>query len=347
MPLTVEPFGEHPDGSPVTRFTLESASGLTLRVLDYGGVVQALEVPDVHGRRDNVVLGFSDLGGYLGAGEDYFGGVIGRFANRISGGSFTLDGVHHAVDTNELGNSLHGGQSGFDKRMWRADPIGDDALQLTLVSPHGDQGFPGCLEVGVTYRLMGNGVRLDYTASTDAPTVLNLTNHTYFNLGGEGSGPGESHNLVIHAGEYTVVDEQLIPTGEVASVAGTPLDFRTPTPIGSRLRNGHQQLLVARGYDHNYVLQGTGLRPAARLSHPDSGRVLEVATDQPGLQLYTANFLDGRHIGSAGKAYRQGDGVALETQHFPDSPNHPDFPSTVIRPGEIFRTSTNWQFTAQ
>ena len=344
MPLTAEPFGALPDGSPVICYTLSRPGGLTLRVLTYGGIVQSLEVPDAHGGVASVVLGFASLHGYLAAGDAYFGGLVGRFANRLAGGRFSLDGESYAVDVNAEGNCLHGGRSGFDKRLWHAEPFSDNELRLSLISPDGDQGFPGRLNVEVTYSLLESGVRIDYRAVTDAPTVVNLTNHSYFNLAGEGSGPVEAHTLVIDADEFTPVNPVLIPTGEVAAVAGTPLDLRRETTIGARLRDPHPQLLAARGYDHNYVLRGTGLRRAARLADPATGRVLEVLTDQPGLQLYSGNFLDGSHVGTGRRAYRQGDGLALETQHFPNSPNHPAFPSTVLRPGQLFATSTTWQF---
>ena len=344
MPQTAEPFGTLPDGSPVIRYTLSRPGGLTLRVLTYGGIVQSLEVPDAHGDVANVVLGFASLHEYLASDNTYFGGLIGRFANRLAGGRFSLDDKSYTVDVNAAGNCLHGGRSGFDKRLWHAEPLSDNELRLSLTSPDGDQGFPGRLNVEVTYSLLDSGVRIDYRATTDAPTVVNLTNHSYFNLAGEGSGSVEAHTLVIDADEFTPVNPVLIPTGEVAAVAGTPLDLRRETTIGARLRDPHPQLLAAKGYDHNYVLRGTGLRRAARLADPATGRVLEVLTDQPGLQLYSGNFLDGSHVGTGRRAYRQGDGLALETQHFPDSPNHPAFPSTVLRPGQLFATSTTWQF---
>jgi aldose 1-epimerase len=344
MSLTAQPFGALPDGSPVIRYTLSRPGGLTLRVLTYGGIVQSLEVPDTRGRAANVVLGFASLEGYLDATDAFFGGLVGRFANRLAGGRFSLDGHNYAVDVNAAGSCLHGGRTGFDKRLWHAQPLGDNELRLSLTSADGDQGFPGRLDVEATYHLLENGVRIDYKATTDAPTVINLTNHSYFNLAGEGSGSVEAHTLVVDADEFTPVSPDLIPTGQVAAVAGTPLDLRRETHIGAGLRDPHGQLLAARGYDHNYVLRGTGLRRAARLAHTLSGRVLEVLTDQPGMQVYSGNFLDGSHVGTGGRTYRQGDGLALETQHFPDSPNHPAFPSTVLRPGQLFATSTIWQF---
>jgi len=344
MSLTAETFGTLRDGSLVTRYSLSRTGGLTLRVLTYGGVVQSLEVPDAHGRFANVVLGFDSLDGYLTGTDPFFGALIGRFANRLAGGRFTLDDKSYAADVNEGGNCLHGGRTGFDKRLWHAEPLSDHELRLSLNSPNGDQGFPGQLDVQVTYCLLESSVRIDYRATTDAPTVVNLTNHSYFNLAGESSGSVEAHTLVIDADEYTPVNGELIPTGEVATVAGTPLDLRCETVVGAHLRDPHPQLLSAKGFDHNYVLRGTGRRRCARLADPATGRVLEVLTDQPGLQLYTGNSLDGSLVGTGGRTYRQGDGLALETQHFPDSPNHPAFPSTVLRPGQLFATSTTWQF---
>jgi len=344
MSLTAEPFGALPDGSPVVRYTLSRAGGLTLRVLTYGGIVQSLKVPDARGRVANVVLGFASLDGYLEATDAFFGGLVGRFANRLAGGRFRLDDNSYAVDVNAAGNCLHGGTTGFDKRLWRAEPLGDHELRLSLTSADGDQGFPGRLDVEVTYCLLESGVRIDYQATTDAPTVINLTNHSYFNLAGEGSGSVEEHTLVIDADEFTPIGRGLLPTGEAVEVADTPLDLRHETAVGAYLRDPHPQLLAARGFDHNYVLRGTGVRRCARLTDPASGRVLEVLTDQPGVQVYSGNFLDGSYVGTSGRAYRQGDGLALETQHFPDSPNHSAFPSTVLRPGQVFSSSTTWQF---
>lgn len=344
MSLTVEPFGALPDGSPVVRYTLSHVGGLALRVLTYGGIVQSLEVPDARGRVANVVLGFASLDGYLEATDAFFGGLVGRFANRIAGGRFPVDDNSYEVDVNAAGNCLHGGSTGFDKRLWRAEPLGDHELRLSLTSADGDQGFPGRLDVEVTYCLQESGVRIDYQATTDAPTVVNLTNHSYFNLAGEGSGSVEEHTLVIDADEFTPIGRGLLPTGEVVDVAGTPLDLRHEAAIGAHLRESHSQLLAARGFDHNYVLRGAGVRRCARLTDPVSGRVLEVLTDQPGVQVYSGNSLDGSYVGTSGRAYRQGDGLALETQHFPDSPNHSAFPSTVLRPGQLFSSSTTWQF---
>jgi aldose 1-epimerase len=322
---------------------------MTVRILTYGGIVQSLEVPDDDGHRDNVVLGFDDLQGYVDNNNPgpYFGALIGRYGNRIAGGKFTLDGVEHQLPLNNGPNSLHGGTDSFDKRVWEATPVKGSrevSLRLRLVSPDGDQGYPGELTTEVTYTLARHRqLAVHYEATTDAPTVVNLTNHTYWNLSGEGSGTIEDHELQIDASRYTPVDATLIPTGELAPVAGTPMDFRRPTPVGERLREPFQQIVYGQGYDHNWVLDRDAdddLEEAARVHDPDSGRTLEISTTEPGLQFYSGNFLDGTLVGTGGHVYRQGDGMALETQHFPDSPNQPDFPSTVLRPGQTYDTTT-------
>ncbi|MER6343879.1 aldose epimerase family protein [Streptomyces sp. NPDC001595] len=320
-----EHFGTLPDGTPVHRWTLERA-GVRVRILSYGGIVQSVEAPGRDGRTANVVLGFDGLDGYLENPGPYLGALIGRYANRIAGARFELDGLTYALAPNNGPNSLHGGERGFDQRVWQAGPV-EHGLRLTRVSPHGEEGFPGRLTVAVTYSLDADGaLRIRYEAVTDAPTVVNLTNHSYFNLsGGAGSGPAGGHELRIAAGRYTPVDEDLIPTG-VAEVAGTRFDFRKPRVTGS-------------GYDHNFVLDKgvtSAAEEVAELYDPASGRVLTVATTEPGLQLYTADHLDG--------PLSPGAGIALETQHFPDSPNRPEFPSTVLRPGRTFRSETVYGF---
>ncbi|WP_432510311.1 aldose epimerase family protein [Kineococcus sp. SYSU DK001] len=345
--LSTEAWGRLPDGRSVERWTLTNGE-VTARVITYGGIVQSLEFPDHRGRVKNVVLGFADLDGYLDGNNPgpYFGALIGRYGNRIGGGRFTLDGVEHQLPLNDGPNTLHGGTDSFDKRLWAATPLTGDGkvgVRLALDSPDGDQGFPGNLHVEVDYTLDRFGqLTLDYRATTDAATVVNLTNHTYWNLAGEGSGSVLDHELTIRADAYTPVDDTLIPTGELAPVAGTPLDFRQPTRIAARIRQPFQQLLVAKGYDHNWVLDrgGDDLEEAAVLHDPRSGRTLRISTTEPGLQFYSGNFLDGTLVGTGGGTYRQGDGLALETQHFPDSPNQPDFPSTVLRPGEEYRSTT-------
>ncbi|MCL3997299.1 aldose epimerase family protein [Streptomyces lavenduligriseus] len=320
-----ELFGTLPDGTPVHRWTLERG-GVRVRVLSYGGIVQSAEVPDRAGRTADVVLGFPDLEGYLRHPEPYLGAVIGRYANRIAGGRVPLDGRTYQVTRNEGANCLHGGERGFDKHVWEVTPV-EHGLRLSRVGPDGEEGFPGRLSVTVTYTLTASGaLRIGYEAFTEAPTVVNLTNHTYWNLGGAGSGDTGGHELRLAASRYTPVGADLIPVGPPADVEGTRLDFRAPRPTGS-------------GYDHNFVLDKgvTGdAEEVAELYDPVSGRVLTVATTEPGLQLYTGDHLSGPFPPNAG--------TALETQHFPDSPNRPDFPTTTLRPGEVYRSETVYGF---
>ncbi|MFD5309096.1 aldose epimerase family protein [Streptomyces ardesiacus] len=321
-----ELFGTLSDGTPVHRWTLER-SGVRVRVLSYGGIVQSAEVPDREGNTTDVVLGFADLDGYVAHPEPYFGALVGRYANRIAGGRFPLDGRTYALALNSGANSLHGGERGFDKRVWDVAEVAD-GVRLSRVSPHGEEGFPGRLEMSATYTLDGSGaLRIVYEAVTDAPTVLNPTNHSYFNLGGSGHTGG--HELRLAASRITPVDAGLIPTGGFEDVTDTRFDFRRPRKIGS-------------GYDHNFVLDKgvtSAAEEVAELYDPASGRVLTVATTEPGLQVYTADHLD--------EPFAPGDGVALETQHFPDSPNRPAFPSTVLRPGEVFRSETVYGFSVR
>ncbi|TDT41226.1 aldose 1-epimerase [Streptomyces sp. BK208] len=324
-----ELFGTLSDGTPVHRWTLERA-GVRVRVLSYGGIVQSAEVPDRDGNTADVVLGFAGLDGYLTHPEPYLGALVGRYANRIAGGRFPLDGRTYALAPNEGANSLHGGERGFDKHVWDVSPVGDGGhgVRLSRVSPHGEEGFPGRLKMSATYTLEESGaLRIAYEAVTDAPTVLNPTNHSYFNLSGSGHAGG--HELRLAASRITPVDAGLIPSGDPQDVADTRFDFRRARKVGS-------------GYDHNFVLD-KGVTDAAEevaeLYDPASGRVLTVATTEPGLQLYTADHL--------GEPFAPGDGIALETQHFPDSPNRPDFPSTVLRPGEVFRSETVYAFSVR
>ncbi|OWA03882.1 galactose-1-epimerase [Streptomyces sp. CS113] len=321
-----ELFGTLSDGTPVHRWTLERA-GVRVRVLSYGGIVQSAEVPDRDGNTADVVLGFADLDGYVTHPEPYLGALVGRYANRIAGGRFPLDGRTYTLAPNEGPNTLHGGARGFDKRVWDVAAV-EEGVRLSRVSPHGEEGFPGRVEMSVTYTLDGAGaLRIAYEAVTDAPTVLNPTNHSYFNLGGSGHAGG--HELRLAASRITPVDAGLIPTGALDDVTDTRFDFRRARKVGS-------------GYDHNFVLDKgvtAAAEEVAELYDPASGRVLTVATTEPGLQLYTADHL--------GEPFAPGDGIALETQHFPDSPNRPGFPSTVLRPGEVFRSETVYGFSVR
>jgi aldose 1-epimerase len=348
--ITKDLFGTLSDGTKVWRYTLTSGV-LRVRIITYGGIVQRLDAPDRHGHQANIVLGFPDLAGYVEKNNPgpYFGALIGRYGNRIAKGTFTLDGRTYHLPINNDPNSLHGGTKGFDTKVWTATPAktsGGVSLRLDYTSPDGEMGYPGTLKTSATYTLSGSSLRIDYRATTDKPTVVNLTNHSYWNLAGEGSGDIYRHRLQLNASHYTPVDSTLIPTGQIAPVAGTPMDFRQPTPVGARIRDNFQQLAYGQGYDHNWVLDGSGFRLAARVSEPDSGRVLSISTDQPGIQFYSGNFLDGTLYGTGGHQYRQGDGLALETQHFPDSPNQPGFPSTVLRPGQTYQTATTFTFSA-
>ncbi|GAA3129118.1 aldose epimerase family protein [Streptomyces echinatus] len=340
-----ELFGTLADGTRVHRWSLENG-GTRLKVLSYGGIVQSLEIPDRHGRYANVSLGYDDLAAYV-AGTTFFGATIGRYGNRIAKGRFTLDGRTYQLSVNDGENSLHGGAKGFNTKVWDVEPFSagtDVGLHLYDTSADGEMGYPGTLRTRVTFTLNRHGDwRIDYAATTDRPTVVNLTNHTYYNLAGEGSGSICGHELWLAASRYTPTDAGLIPTGELAKVTGTPFDFTRPKPVGRDLRTGHGQLVTAKGYDHNFVLdKGVTARPehVVTLRDPGSGRTLRILTDQPGVQFYSGNFLDGTLVGTSGRTYRQSDGLCLETQHFPDSPNQPSFPSTVLRPGQTYRSTT-------
>ena len=337
-------FGRLEDGRTVDRFVLRS-DVLEVAVLTHGATVQSVLVPDRDGNMDDIVLGFDELGGYL-APHAYIGATVGRYANRIARGRFSLDGTEHRLPVNDGPTCLHGGTDGFDRQLWSARAgSGSESVELTHVSPDGDMGFPGRLTATVTFAVNGRDLRIDYTATSDQPTVVNLTNHSYFNLAGTGS--VEHHEVRLLASRFTPVDESVVPTGEITEVAGTPLDFCSFRPVGPALREPHEQLRHARGFDHNWVIDGAGdgaLRLAAQVREPGNGRALEVWTDQPGVQFYTGNLLDGTLVGKAGRVYQKGAGFCLETQHFPDSPNRPAFPSTVLRPGETYRTSTVFRF---
>ena len=346
----VRPFGTLPDGRAVFEHTLDNGRGLTLRAINLGGIVTALHCPDREGHSANVVLGFDNLTDYVERNPN-FGTLVGRFGNRIAGGRFVLDGALHQLALNDGVNALHGGPGGFGKRWWAIEPLppaadGSVALELTLASDDGDEHYPGRLDVTVRYTLtVLNEWRIAYFATTSRATVLNLTHHGYYNLAGGGS--ALDHELSLNAGRFLPVDATLIPTG-IAAVDGTPFDFREPVRIAERIRSGDAQLMIARGYDHCFALDrggDNGLVHAARLRDPASGRVMEIATTEPGIQFYSGNFLDGRLRGSGGHADRQGDGVSLETQHYPDSPNRPEFPSTVLQPGETFQSTTVHRFS--
>lgn len=339
-------YGILPGGERVDEYTLTSPR-LTLRALTLGGIITAIDVPNRDGRRANVVLAHDGLAGYLD-NTPYLGAIIGRYANRIACGRFSLDGTVYTLAINNGPHHLHGGEHGFDRHLWQAETIerqNSVAVLFSRISTDGEEGYPGALRVSVKYELTADGdLVLGYDAQTDAPTIVNLTQHTYFNLSDADEQIGD-HQLTIAAEQYTPVDAGLIPTGEVAPVAATPFDFRTSTRIGARIDAPHPQLQHAGGYDHNWMLDPGRLGPAATLRSAGSGRVLEVWTDQPGLQFYSGNFLHGRVAGADGRLLDHRAGCCLETQHFPDSPNRPAFPSTVLRPGSAFRSSTIWRFS--
>ncbi len=341
-------FGRMPDGTVVDGYTIRNKTGISLHAITYGGIITALRTADRGGRMADIVLGFNDLATYL-AGHPYFGAIVGRYANRIAKGRFTLDGRTYQLPTNNGENTLHGGTRGFDKVVWKATSFENDTsagIILTYVSPDGDMGYPGRVDVRVAYTLTdSNELVVDYLATTDKATPINLSQHTYFNLAGEGQRDILAHVLQLNASRYTPIDSTLIPTGALASVAGTPFDFRTATAIGARIGLTNEQLEFGRGYDHNFVLdrRGAGVQHAARVVEPSTGRTLDVFTDQPGVQFYSGNFLDGSNRGKGG-VYAHRSGFCLETQHFPDSPNKPAFPSTILRPGERFRSRTVFRF---
>jgi aldose 1-epimerase len=342
-------FGKMPDGKEVDLYTLTNAHGMTVKVTNYGGIVTELLVPDKNGKAENVVLGFDNLKDYL-AGHPFFGALAGRVANRIAGAKFTLDGKEYKLAANNGPNTLHGGKAGFDKKLWKAEQVkaaGAVGVKLHYVSPDGEEGFPGNLDTTVTYWLTNdNELKIDYTATTDKATPVNLTHHGYFNLATPASGPMLGHELMIAADQYTPTDDALIPTGEIKSVKGTPLDFTKPTPIGDRI---DQLKGNPGGYDHNYVLRGggKGLALAARVHEPKSGRVMEVFTTEPAIQFYSGNFLNGKEKGHGGVTYRKHQGLCLEAQHFPDSVHHANFPSVILRPGETYRQTTVYKFSAK
>jgi aldose 1-epimerase len=345
-------YGITADGQAVEEYTLTNANGMEVKIITYGGAITSIKAPDRDGTLANVALGCRNLRDYE-TRSPFFGCITGRFANRIAAGKFAIDGREYTLALNNGPNALHGGLKGFDKRVWAAKQIvGAEGVELTYLSPDGEEGYPGNLSAKVVYTLTDdNQIRIDYTATTDQPTVINLTNHSYFNLAGEGSGTIYGHILKINADRFTPVDANLIPTGVLAPVAGTPLDFRLPRAIGAGSRAEHEQIVKGKGYDHNFVLnrpspEDKTLILAARLYHPGSGRIMETWTTEPAVQFYGGNFLDGSVYGSSGRAYRQSDGLCLETQHYPDAPNQPQFPSTLLLPGQTYRTTTIYKFMA-
>jgi len=346
MEVTQEKFGAISDGQEITLYTMKNENGMVVKITNYGGIVTELWVPDKGGVLGDVVLGFNNLTDYMGD-HPYFGCIVGRYANRIAGGKFKLDGKEYTLAKNNGNNHLHGGMKGFDKVFWKSSKqSGRDsvAVRLQYESNDGEEGYPGKLSVSVTYALNNkNELRIHYETTTSKPTVVNLTHHGYFNLAGAGSGDVLKHELMINAQQYAVVNEELIPTGELRSVEGTPMDFRSPCPIGKRIE------MVEGGYDHNYILnrEDVSLTLAARVTEPVSKRVMEVWTTEPGIQLYTGNFLDGSLKGKGGKVYGKHSGFCLETQHFPDSPNQPDFPSVILRPGETYMQLTVYKFSVE
>ena len=339
------PWGKTKSGEAVELFTLSRGGAPTVAITSYGGFIVSIVAPDRTGARADVTLGYKDLAGYLGDGS-YFGCLVGRYANRIAKAGFTLDDKRYTLAANDGPNTLHSGPDGFCRQLWTPDVVSGkdgEALQLSYVSPAGEGGFPGTLTTKVVYSLREDGgLVIDYTATTDAPTVVNLTNHAYFNLAGEGEGAILDHELQLESDAYTPTDARLIPTGELRPVEGTPFDFRKPVAIGARIDAADEQIQMGHGYDHNFVVRGAPgtLRLAARVVDRKSGRVLETFTTEPGIQFYTGNFMDGKTLGKSGKPYVKRGAFCLETQHYPDSPNQPAFPSTVLRPGRIYRQTT-------
>jgi aldose 1-epimerase len=347
--MNKESYGNAPDGTPVYLYTLKNSHGMEARIITFGGIVVSLKVPDKNGTLDDVVLGFNSVGDYV-KNHDYFGALIGRYGNRIGKGRFALDGKDYILATNNGPNHLHGGRFGLDQRVWEADEVESmpgRTLVLKYVSKDGEEGYPGTLSVKVRYSVSdSNELKIEYSALTDKPTIVNLTQHSYFNLAGQGNGDILGHQLTVVADRFTPVDSTLIPTGELRPVEGTPMDFRIPVAIGARINQKDEQLIYGKGYDHNWVLnkKDSSVALAASLYEPISGRVMDVLTTEPGLQFYSGNFLNGSAIGKGGKPYNFRNGLCLETQHFPDSPNKPQFPSTVLRPGETYLTTTVYHF---
>ena len=344
--VSATPFGKTSKGEVVTLYKLVNPKGAEVEIMDLGATVVSLKVPDKTGTVGDVVLGFNNVADYEKK-SPYFGCVAGRYANRIAKGKFSLDGKEYSLAINNAPNTLHGGKVGFDKKLWKriAGGNGRASVSFEMTSPDGDEGYPGALHTVVTYTWTdANELKIDYKATTDKATVLNLTNHSYFNLAGAGNGTILKHELTLNCDSFTPTDDTLIPTGEIRNVAGTPLDFTTPHVIGDRINDTYKAMVQGKGYDHNFIINGKGLRQAARVVEPNSGRTLDVLTTEPAVQLYTGNFLDGTIVGKANKVYPHRGGFCLETQHYPDSPNHPSFPSTVLKPGDTYTQTTIYKF---
>jgi aldose 1-epimerase len=341
-------FATEYDGKPVALYTLKNNNGLAVQITNFGAKVVSLYTPDKNGDFDDIVTGFGSIDEYFNTKEPYFGATIGRYGNRIGGAQFTIDNTVYNFAKNDGENTLHGGVKGFNSVVWDANKINDNTIELTYLSPDMEEGYPGNLNVKLVYTLTNNNeLKIEYFATTDKPTHVNLTHHSYFNLQGDGSGDVKDHILQINADSYTPVNSGLIPTGEIAAVAGTPMDFRTPTPIGANINSDFEQLKIGSGYDHNWVLADNtknGLNYAAKAVEPTTGRTLEVYTNEPGIQFYGGNFLDGTVVGKGGKAYAFRSSFCLETQHFPDSPNKPDFPSTLLEPGNEYYSFCTYKF---
>jgi aldose 1-epimerase len=352
-----EAFGKTRDGRPVDLYTLTNSNGMEVRAMTYGGIIVSMRVPDKNGKVADVVLGHDELDGYM-PNPPYFGAIVGRYANRIANGTFTVDGVKYTLAKNDGPNTLHGGVVGFNQKIWEGAEFKNAkgvGVAFTYLSKDGEEAFPGKLKVKVSYTLTNkNQLILDYEATTDKATPVNFSQHSYFNLAGAGTGDILGHEVMLNADRFTPVDKTLIPTGELRPVQGTPMDFTKPTTIGARINDSYEQLVLGHGYDHNFVINRTdkdadkgGLALAAKVHEPTSGRVLEVFTTEPGVQFYSGNFLDGTIVGKQGHAYKQRYGFCLETQHYPDSPNHPDFPSTILKPGTTFHSETIFKFSAE
>ena len=351
-PVRIDSLGVMPSGEMINQYTLTNRNGIQMQVINYGGTITSLKTPDKAGTMEEVVLGCDSLKDYLD-GTPFFGALVGRYGNRIAKGKFTLDGKTYSLAQNNNGNHIHGGLKGFDKVYWHIQPLsseGDPALRLTYLSKDMEEGYPGNLSVEVVYALTDNNeLKIDYTATTDKKTIINLTNHSYFNLGGNAKRNVLDHEVVIYADKFVPVDEELIPDGSIAQVDGTPFDFRTPVTIGARIDNDHPQLVNGRGYDHCWILRSgsEALKLGVTVHDPVSGRYMQMYTTEPGVQLYTGNFLNGSEVGKGGVAYNKRDGLCLETEHFPDSPNQNSFPSVVLSPGETYHTQTVYAFSVK